>query len=112
MENKHSEFAALCLSSNYRSEGADIKGLTVMFAIMVPAGECSDTFSLYVGWGNFGLTSLVSVMLIVTVAVAMKLLSLSSMAITYTMTPTQHLRLETCFTKQTYDYLESEKTLS
>lgn len=46
-----------------------------MVATTVPAGECSDTFSLYVSCGNCGLLSLASFMLIVTVAVEWKLVS-------------------------------------
>ncbi len=43
-----------------------------MVSITVPAGECSSTVNLYVLFGNTGLMSLMSVMVIVTVAVDLK----------------------------------------
>lgn len=55
-----------------------------MFDTLVPLEECSGTSNLYEGSGNVGLLSLVSVMVIVTVAVDWNVVTSSSVAITYT----------------------------
>lgn len=59
-------------------------GLTVTFDITVPLGACSGTDNLYEFLGNVGLLSLISVMVILTVAVDWNVISSSSVAITYT----------------------------
>lgn len=59
-------------------------GLTVKFDITVPLGECSGTDNWYEALGNVGLLSLISLMVILTVALDWNVLTSSSMAITYT----------------------------
>ncbi len=77
------------------SNNPDKKGLTVIVSIVVSTGECSATVNLYVFCGNMGLLSLLSLMVIVTVAVDSKPGFSSSVAITCYKTQIQET-LQTC----------------